>query len=171
MKSQLIKKTLVAIVLGSLGVIATGAQASDYRDSHENGRGASAVVQFEYGTQRGYSNNREPRFNHDRHAHGGYDYQQSQRFSQQINERQHRQMDHIQAGKRSGSLTRYEFRELMREQHQIRAMEQHFLSDGFIDAREFQHLDRALDMASHNIRDEKHDRQARYAYDHQYRFN
>jgi hypothetical protein len=43
-------------------------------------------------------------------------------------------------------------------------MEQHFRADGFIDPREFQRLDRALDIASQNIRAEKHDRQARVAY-------
>lgn len=161
MKSQLIKKTLVAIALGSLGVIATVAQANDNRGSHEYSKDRSGYVQFDYGTQRSRDNDREPQFNHDHHAHGDFAYQQSQRFSQQINERQHRQMDRIQAGKHSGSLTRYAFRELMREHHHIRAMEQHFLADGIIDAREFNRLDHALDMASRSIRSEKHDQQAR----------
>jgi hypothetical protein len=52
----------------------------------------------------------------------------------------------------------------MQEQHEIRAMEHHFAADGLIDAREFQRLDRALDIASRNIKLEKHDRQDRYAY-------
>jgi uncharacterized membrane protein YebE (DUF533 family) len=100
--------------------------------------------------------------------HDGYGsrqaYQQTQAFSQQINARQDRQMDRIRAGMRSGQITRVEFRELMQEQHHIRGMEQHFLADGRIDAREFQRLDRALDAADRNIRMEKHDRQARYGY-------
>jgi len=103
---------------------------------------------------------------HNRHA-----YQQSQKFSQQIHARQDRQMERIQAGKREGYLRRAEFRELMHEQREIRAMERHFSADGVIDAREFKRLDHALDIASRNIRAEKQDdRQARNAYDYR-RFN
>ena len=80
-------------------------------------------------------------------------------------------MDRIRVGMRSGALTRGEFRELMHEQHEIRNMEQHFKADGIIDAREFQRLDRALDVASRNIMEEKHDRQARNTYGHTPRFN
>jgi len=98
-------------------------------------------------------------------------YQQSRAYSQQINARQDRQMDRIQAGMRSGQLTRFEFRELMREQHDIRAMEQRFRADGRIDAREFHRLDRALDLANRNIKLEKRDRQARHAYGPGHRFN
>lgn len=92
-------------------------------------------------------------------------------YSQQINARQDQQMKRIQTGKRSGSLTRMEFRELMHEQHNIRAMERHFRADGVIDAREFQRLNRAFDIASRNIREERHDRQMRYAYGDHPRFN
>lgn len=97
----------------------------------------------------------------------GYDrsgYQQRQDFSAQVDARQDRQMERIRAGMQEGHLTRAEFRELMHEQREIRAMEHYFRADGFIDAREFQRLDRALDVASRNIRAEKHDRQERYAY-------
>lgn len=103
---------------------------------------------------------------HDRHA-----YQQSRYFSQQIDARQDRQRERILAGKRAGHLTRAEFRWLRQEQRDIRAMEQHFRADGLIDRHEFRRLDRALDVASRNIRAEKHDRQARNAYGHPYRFN
>jgi len=103
--------------------------------------------------------------------HRGHATQQSQRFSQQINARQDRQMERIQAGKREGDLRRAEFRELIHEQREIRAMERYFSADGVIDAREFKRLDHALDIASRNIQAEKHDdRQARNAYDHR-RFN
>lgn len=98
-------------------------------------------------------------------------YLQSQAYSQQINARQDRQMERIRAGMRSGSLTRAEFRALMHEQHKIRAMEQRFRADGLIDAREFQRLDRALELASRSIRAEKHDRQAHNGYGHPERFN
>lgn len=95
----------------------------------------------------------------DRHA-----LRQSHQFSRQIDDRQDRQMDRIRTGMQEGRLTRYEFRELMHEQHQIRAMERHFRADGIIDPREYSRLDRALDQASRSIRMEKHDRQARHAY-------
>ena len=97
-------------------------------------------------------------------GHGFNAYKQSQLFGQQVNARQNRQMERIEAGMRRGELTRFEFRRLMQEQHEIRAMEHHFGADGLIDAREFQRLDRALDIASRNIKLEKHDRQDRYAY-------
>ena len=129
MKSNLMKKTLGVLALGSLGLMATGAQAG-----------------------------------WDRHDHGGNAYQQ-------ISARQDRQMERIQAGMRAGSLTRPEFRNLMQEQDEIRAMERHFQADGMIDAREFQRLDRALDIADRNIKAEKHDRQTRHAYDHKPWFN
>jgi hypothetical protein len=142
MKSNLMKKNLGVLALGILGLMATAAQAG--WDGAQTG--------WDRG---GY-----------RHA-----YEQSQRFSQQINARQDRQMERIQAGKRDGSLRRAEFRELMHEQREIRAMERYFSEDGVIDAREFKRLDHALDIASRNIRAEKHDRQARNAYGRDSRFN
>jgi hypothetical protein len=87
-------------------------------------------------------------------------YQQTRAYSQQINTRLGRQLQRIRTGQRAGHLTRFEFRELMQEQHKIRAMEQHFREDGVIDAREFRRLDHALDRADRNIRAGKHDRQA-----------
>lgn len=101
------------------------------------------------------------------YGYGGHAYQQSQMFSQLVDARQDRQVERIRAGLRSGTLTRFEFNALMWEQHNIRAMEQHFRADGLIDAREFKRLDRALDIAGNNIKLEKHDREGRYAYNHQ----
>lgn len=98
------------------------------------------------------------------HRQAEHAYQQSQAYSQQINARQARQMDRIEAGKHNGNLTRHEVRDLIHEQHGIQAMERHFRADGIIDAREFQRLDHALNLADRNIRAERHDRQARYAY-------
>jgi len=106
------------------------------------------------------------------HGQSGHAYQQSRMFSQQINARQDQQMERIQAGKRDGNLRRAEFRELMHEQREIRAMERYFSADGVIDAREFKRLDHALDIASRHIQAEKHDdRQARNVYDPSRRFN
>ena len=101
----------------------------------------------------------------DRNDYGydGHTVQQSRGYGQQIHARQDRQMERIRAGMHDGRLTRVEFRELMHEQHRIRAMERHFHADGVIDSREFRHLDHALDVASRHIRAEKQDRQERYA--------
>jgi uncharacterized membrane protein YebE (DUF533 family) len=145
MKSNLMKKTFGVLALGALGLMTTGAQAG------WNGEQA--------GWDRG-------------HGHNGHAYQQSRMFSQQINARQDRQMERIQTGKREGNLRRAEFRELMYEQREIRAMERYFSADGVIDAREFKRLDHALDIASRNIRaDKQDDRQARNAYEPNRRFN
>ena len=156
MKSNLMKKTLAVFALAGLGLVASGAQADGGRDGYFYGHNQAQ------GWNGGHGGDHNP---------GRLAFQQSQVFSQQINARQDRQMERIQAGMRSGALTRGEFRELMREQQEIRSMERHFKADGIIDAREFQRLDRALDMASRNIRDEKHDRQARNAYGHTAWFN
>jgi len=89
-------------------------------------------------------------------------------LAQQIDERQQRQMDRIHAGMRSGDLTRREFGELMREQHEIRTMEHRFWADGILDPHEFRHLDRALDVARRNIGMERHDAQARDGHGHRH---
>jgi hypothetical protein len=105
----------------------------------------------------------------DRSGYGhqqAYLQQQSRAYGQQIDTRQNRQAARIQDAMRAGHLTRLEFRTLVDEQHQIRAVEQHFRADGQIDTREFQRLDRVLDRASFNIRTETHDRQARASHDH-----
>lgn len=98
-------------------------------------------------------------------------FQQSQAHGQQIDARQDRQAARIRAALRAGRLSRFEFRELMHEQRRIRVMERHFRADGVINEREFQHIERALDMASRTIRAETHDRQARSAYGRPSRFN
>ena len=107
----------------------------------------------------------------DRPGYGNPGFQQSEAFSQQVNTRQDRQMERIQQGMRTGELTRAEFLDLMDQQYQIRVMERHFQADGVLDAREFQRIDHALDLAGRNIRVEKHDRQARQTYDHNPRLN
>jgi len=83
-------------------------------------------------------------------------------FGQEIDQRQAQQMERIQAGLRSGALTQREYHALMREQDAIRDMERRFRADGRIDAREYQRLDHALDVASRNSRHERQYRQARY---------
>lgn len=171
MKTQLMNKTLVALALGSLVMITTGAHANDTRNNNEYGNRNSAVLQLEVATQRQRNEARESEFRHDHHNRRDHAYQQSQKFSHQVNARQNRQMNRIQAGQRSGSLTRYEFRELMHGQRHIRSMEQNFLADGIIDRREFHRLDRALDRADSSIRSEKHDQQARNYHGYNSRWN
>ncbi len=150
MTSKLIKPTLAALAFASLGLIATGAQA-------DSNRGGPAYQQDSQ---------------HSRSMQAAHASPHSRMLVQQVNARQAQQMDRIQAGLRAGSLTRSEYRELMQEQNRIRVMEQRFLADGSLDKREFERLDRALDSASRNIRDEKHDRQARTGGgDHGHRFN
>lgn len=102
---------------------------------------------------------------------GGPAYTQTRHQSQQINARQDRQAERIRTAMRTGQLTRSEFRALMNEQHEIRAMERQFRADGVIKPREYRHLDRAFDTASRHIQSETHDRQARSAYGHPSRFN
>lgn len=152
MKSNLMKMTLTVLALGSLGLLATGAQADGNRGGYGPGFNTS------YGQIQDRAQDRDHR-RYDSEA-----FLQSERFTQQVNARQERQMDRIQHGMRNGALTRFEFRDLMQEQREIRAMEQHFRADGILDAREFQRLDRTLDVASQNIRYEKHDRQERHAF-------
>lgn len=171
MKTQLMNKTLVALALGSLMMITSGAHASDTRNNNGYGNRNAAVVEIEVATQRNRHESREPEFQHNHGNRWDHAYQQSQKFSQQVNARQDRQMDRIHAGKRSGSLTRYGFRELMQEQRHIRSMEQNFLEDGILDSREFQRLDLAQDRASSNIRSEKYDQQARNHHGYNSRWN
>lgn len=115
--------------------------------------GLAALGLFATGAQAGWDHRDRA---HDRHA-----AQQSRMFSQEINARQDRQMERIEAGRRNGMLTRAEYRRLLQEQHEIRAMERHFRADGLLDAREFHRIERALDIANRNIRLQKHDQQAR----------
>jgi len=102
---------------------------------------------------------------------GGPAYTQARHPGQQINVRQDRQAERIRTAMQTGQLTRSEFRALMDEQHEIRAMERRFRADGALRPHEYRSLDRALDAASRHIRAEAHDRQARSAYGHPSRFN
>jgi uncharacterized membrane protein YebE (DUF533 family) len=140
MKTTLIRTSLGILMLASLGLTTTAAQADWGRD----GQG---------------------------HRQAAFAYKQSQAYSRQIDARQERQQDRIQAGRRDGSLTRGEFRNLMHEQREIQAMQHRFRADGRIDAHEFKRLDRALDRADRDIRKERHDRQARNTYNAGPRFN
>ncbi len=75
-----------------------------------------------------------------------------------IDQRQQRQLQRIRAGIDSGQLSRREARDLLREQRDIERTQRHYLADGRLSRDEWIHLDRMLDHASVNIREEKHDR-------------
>ena len=145
MKKHFIPQTLLALAVGAFGLMSSVAQAHDAYDDRP--------VPARY---------HGDRYDHDHDRGYGRDAaRQSHQFVREIEARQDRQMARIQDGKRSGELTRHEFRELMDTQREIRAMKTHFLADGILDSREYRRLDRALDRASQSIRAEKHDHQAR----------
>ncbi|HMM47739.1 MAG TPA: hypothetical protein PKC12_07135 [Thiobacillaceae bacterium] len=115
------------------------------------------------GTQAGWADHERV---YDRHS-----ARDSRAFSQEIQARQMRQMERIEAGHRNGALTRGEYRRLMAEQREIRDMKHRFRADGRIDGREFRRLERALDVANQNIRASKHERHARNTYGYRRGFN
>ena len=97
--------------------------------------------------------------------------QQSHAYIQQVNARQAQQMRRIEAARHAGLLNRYEFRTLKNEQQQIRSMERKFRADGRMNAREFQRLDRALNIAHRNIRMETLARNTHQGSGHARRYN
>ena len=99
----------------------------------------------------------------------GYDAQQYSGYRphplaglREINLRQNEQRARIKMGFHRGTFTRWEFRRLMAEQHDIQAQERAFVSDGFLAPRERLELNRRLDIASQHIFIEAHDRQRRF---------
>jgi Spy/CpxP family protein refolding chaperone len=74
-----------------------------------------------------------------------------------IDLRQRQQVERIFEGLRSGQLTRHEARDLMDEQRRIEHLERQYLADGRLSRDEWLDLERRLDEASRDIREEKHD--------------
>ncbi len=79
-----------------------------------------------------------------------------------VNLRQYDQAERIRQGVLSGSLTRSEAARLRTEQRVIRSEERVYRSDGVLTAFERADLRHDLDVASRDIRIQKHDRQRRY---------
>ncbi len=73
-----------------------------------------------------------------------------------VDRRQDRQRARIIEGRRSGELTRGEFRRLKQQQRKIGRMERRFNRDGFLSERERYRLERAQDHASRRIARLKH---------------
>lgn len=79
-----------------------------------------------------------------------------------IDRREHREMERIQQGIRSGELTRNEARRLMDEQRMIRQEERQYKSDGVLTRDERLDLLQDLSAASRHIYNETHDAQRRF---------
>lgn len=83
--------------------------------------------------------------------------------SAQVNARQHHQRDRIVQGWRSGELTGRETARLGRQQYRIGRTEARMRADGGgLSRRERARLDARQDLASANIRVQKHDRRDRW---------
>lgn len=78
-----------------------------------------------------------------------------------FDDRQARQEARIERGFARGELTRFELRELRREQRQIARAEAAAKADGFVTRGEARHLDFLLDQADQRIRQMRHDRDDR----------
>lgn len=74
-----------------------------------------------------------------------------------IEQRQDRQADRIEDGRRTGSVTWREGLKLRAEQRRINRVERAFASDGHVDRQERRILTNMQDRASANIRHERND--------------
>ena len=75
----------------------------------------------------------------------------------EIDRREAAQEQRIQAGRRSGEITRSEYRQLEAEQAHIRQLERNALRDGHIDRREAAQIREAQNQASRHITQESTD--------------
>ena len=73
-----------------------------------------------------------------------------------VDRRQDRQRARLIQGRRSGELTRGEFRRLKKQQQKIARMERRFSWDGYLSGKERRRLERAQDRASRHIAHAKH---------------
>jgi hypothetical protein len=81
-----------------------------------------------------------------------------------IDERQYRLEQRVEQGRRSGEITRQEYRHLAQELRLIARDEHAFRADGFLSPRERQVLHARLDEVSRAVYRESHDGQRRYGY-------
>lgn len=79
-----------------------------------------------------------------------------------IDNREARQAERINEGRRSGELTWWEAQKLRAEQARIHQMERWAKRDGYISREEARRIEAAQDAASRHIRQEKHDGQTRW---------
>ena len=131
MKSVNIAKTLALLAVSSLTLMAGSSQA--------NGRTNPYLPVVEYGHfERAYAPYREDRGS--------------------IDARQWVQQERIRNGIAQGSISRHEARDLLREQREIEIAQRRYLADGRLSRDEYLSLDRMLDQAGREIRQEKRDR-------------
>lgn len=83
-------------------------------------------------------------------------------FADRIDDRQARQMQRIEQGYRSGSLTRSEYHNLIAQQREIARLERRLESDGHLTTYERYQLSSMQNAASRNIFWQKHDREGRH---------
>lgn len=96
--------------------------------------------------------------NHDRkHDHARH----ASHAEKNINAREHRQMDRIKQGVRSGQLTGEETKTLAAQQREIRQEERQYRSDGKFTREERKDVQHDLNKASKAIYKEKHDTETR----------
>lgn len=93
-------------------------------------------------------------------AAAGASFAQGATATPRIDQREQRQEQRIQQGVGSGALTPRETYRLEQEQAHIDKAEARAKSDGTVTARERKHLSKMQNRASHDIRRQKHDRQA-----------
>ncbi len=79
-----------------------------------------------------------------------------------INRTQSLQIERIEQARRSGELTRREYRELMAEQGRISRLTENAASDGNVNGREYRQIREAQREASGHITSESHDGQANW---------
>jgi hypothetical protein len=77
----------------------------------------------------------------------------------QIDRTQAYQVWEIEQARRSGQLTRREYRELQAEQARIAELERQAKSDGYLSRREYRQIRQAQRDAQNHIYTESHDRQ------------
>ncbi len=145
MKTANIAKNLSLIALAGLALATTSAQAQGW-GGHNPYLPVVAQPAPQHGDPRDFGGRFERDFS-PRHDHYG-----------NIDARQQQQMQRIRNGMESGQISRYEARDLMREQKEIERAQRYYLADGRLSRDEWISLDRMLDQASNSIREEKHDR-------------
>ncbi|MGQ0671375.1 MAG: hypothetical protein ACT4N2_00640 [Hyphomicrobium sp.] len=83
-------------------------------------------------------------------------------FADRIDDRQARQIQRIEQGYRSGSLTRSEYNDLIAQQREIASLERRLERDGRLTTYERYQLASMQNAASRNIFWQKHDREYRH---------
>ncbi len=149
-----IKTFIAAATLTAAGVapaLADDPSAHGYRNGYGHGNGHA----YGHPNGRGYDQGRPL-------VAPAYIPQHPLAGLREINHRQAVQRARIERGFHHGGITRREFRRLMAEQHDIAAMEQAFVSDGFLAPHERAELHRRLDLASRHIVAEARDHERRY---------